>query len=130
MLTECKTGRNTHQMLHVCRVWLGIDCLQIALELLLVLYSAIRAHGAVSENGTPRKCTPVFTLMLILIFQQAAEKEPTPRCEWAERKKRLMTFFKGNEKVKASLYKHLYMILSLALAMLFIHWDLKPQEVS
>lgn len=30
MLTECKTGRNTHQTLHVFRVWLGIDCLQIA----------------------------------------------------------------------------------------------------
>lgn len=44
MLTECKTGRNTHQTLHVFRAWLSIDCLQIALQLLLVLNSAIMVH--------------------------------------------------------------------------------------
>lgn len=64
MLTECKTGRNTHQTLHVFRAWLAIDCLQIALQLLLVLNSAIMAHCRLhkaASKGKAHVCWDVFS---------------------------------------------------------------------
>lgn len=65
MLTECKTGRNTHQTLHVFRAWLGIDCLQIALQLLLVLNSAIMVHCRLHKAASKEKahvCWDVFSV--------------------------------------------------------------------
>lgn len=90
-----KTGRNTHQTLHVFRVWLGIDCLQIALQLLLVLNSAIMVHCTVSQSCIQKNACIWFWTC----FQQVAQNGPPKRSEWAKRKKRLMAFFTGDFKV-------------------------------
>ncbi|KAM9337559.1 uncharacterized protein ofcc1 [Symphorus nematophorus] len=45
----------------------------------------------------------MITLGSLSLQQQAAQKGPLKRSEWAKRKKRLMAFFSGNVKVKACL---------------------------
>uniref|UniRef100_A0A3Q1IUV5 Uncharacterized protein n=1 Tax=Anabas testudineus TaxID=64144 RepID=A0A3Q1IUV5_ANATE len=43
----------------------------------------------------------MITLGSLSLLQQAAQKGPAKRCEWADRKKRLMAFFSGNVNVNA-----------------------------